>query len=695
MFRLYRELSISEQYESVDETNVVSEFYIPLLTETKYLKRTMGYFSVETLILAGKGAIELAYNGGKFALIMALNLKEANIQEDEEITLEEIEKLLLSSLKIPQDSFAMSRLEVIAKLLKNNQLSIKIAIPRRTNQKGIYYKKMGIMEDFQGDLICFDTQINEEPGEYISNYESIDVYCSWNEADKKRVKNKLNNFNNLWNNQDPFYKLVDFPSKVKNIILSFDKDIEQLTEPEISKNINVDSNPNHVPVIPEFIEVREYQQEAIRNWFRNNCQGLLEMATGTGKTITALSATSKLWEVTNRLGVVIVCPYMHLVDQWVKDIKLFNMTPIVAYQSRSLWEDYLFNEVSAFKARISDHFCLITTVATFTSEAMQKILRTLDDDVLFIADEAHHLGAKKNRKALIELFPYRLALSATPNRWYDDEGTDELICYFGNAVVFQYDLKQAIGTFLTEYYYYPHFVYLDEDESEYYFEITRKISKLAVINDSEDNQEALESLLIERARIISRARNKLKVLKDLMSKQQDAKYNIVYCGDSRTDGEKQIDAVVKILGNDLRMKVHTFTSRENKEERRELLKRFEDGELQALVAIKCLDEGVDVPATQTAYILSSSTNPREFIQRRGRVLRKHKNKTYSYIHDFIVLPRSLDEISLIEPSIFNIERKMIKRELQRFTEFADLALNGPVANQKLDQVKKAYNLMDF
>ncbi|MEH7158972.1 DEAD/DEAH box helicase family protein [Neobacillus drentensis] len=449
------------------------------------------------------------------------------------------------------------------------------------------------------------------------------------------------------------------------------------------------------PKIPPIIQLREYQQEAIRNWFRNNCQGLLEMATGTGKTITALSAASKLYEVTKRLGVIIVCPYIHLVDQWVKDIRLFNMSPIVAYQSRKLWEESLYNEVSAFQSGLTNHFCLITTISTFTSDSMQNILKYLSNDVVYIADEAHHLGAKRNRECLIPSIPYRLALSATPNRWHDEEGTDELIEYFGNSIVFQYGLEKAIGEFLTEYYYFPHIVYLDEDESEYYYEVTKKIARMSFLKESIDENESLQSLLIERARIIGRARNKIVVLKELMMDRTDSKYNIVYCGDSKIDGEKQIDSVVKMLGYDLDMNVHTFTSREDKEKRQELLKMFEDGDLQVLVAIKCLDEGVDVPATQTAYILASSTNPREFIQRRGRVLRKHKNKKYSYIHDFIVVPRPLDEIDNVETALFNTERNLIKRELVRFIEFADLAINGPLAHEKLNQLKQAYQLLDI
>lgn len=680
-----------------EEHNIVKEFYIPILSETKSYKRTLGYFSIGTLVRAGKGAIELIYNGGKYELIMALKLEEEHLNniEQNKLSIEKVEELLSMSLKDPYDEFVKARLNVIVHLLMNDQLRIKIAIPRAFNTSVVvHYEKFGVLEDSEGDLVSFGTQLNEASEDYYDNYESIDVYCSWILHEEKRVNRKLNTFNRLWNNEDAFYELVDLPPKIKNKLLSYGQEQTELYEPEIKVSHKV-SPVNHSLKIPPFIQVREYQQEAIKNWFRNNCQGLLEMATGTGKTITALSATVKLWEVTKRLGVVIVCPYTHLVDQWVKDIKLFNMSPIVAYQSRSLWEDYLFNEVSAFKTGITNHFCLITTVATFTTETMQKILNTLDSDTLFIADEAHHLGAKKNRESLIETIPFRLALSATPNRWHDEEGTDELLDYFGKKVVFQFGLEKAIGTFLTEYYYYPHIVYLDEDESEYYFEITRKISRMSRMKESDENKQAMESLLIERSRIISRARNKLVVLKKLMEKQSESKYNIVYCGDSKTDGEKQIDLVVKMLGNDLNMKVHTFTSREDKEERQELLQRFEEGELQALVAIKCLDEGVDVPATQTAYIISSSTNPREFIQRRGRVLRKHKNKKYSYIHDFIVLPRKLDEISLVESSVFNIERNMIKRELLRFSEFADLALNGPVAHGILDQVKKAYNLMDF
>jgi DNA phosphorothioation system restriction enzyme len=450
------------------------------------------------------------------------------------------------------------------------------------------------------------------------------------------------------------------------------------------------------PTKPPGIKLRNYQIEAIKSWFSNNGQGLYEMATGTGKTLTALSTASKLAEHLSSLAIIIVCPYTHLVDQWVKDIRKFNMDPVVAYKSKSLWENRHSEEVTAFNTGIINHFCCITTNATFSSEAMQNIVKRMTGNVLIIADEAHHLGAEKTIKLLPENIKFRLALSATPNRWYDDSGTAKLLQYFGGKVVFEYGLEKAIGTHLTNYYYYPHLIYLDQDEAEHYFEITEKLVKCMFGDDGLDlDDTVVSSLLIKRARILSMARNKIQVLNELLRVRKNSHYNIVYCGDSKVDGEKQIDLVVEMMRSQLNMRVHTFTSREDKVLRAQLLEEFKSAKLQALVAIKCLDEGVDVPATQTAYILASSTNPREFIQRRGRVLRKHPLKQYSYIHDFIVVPRPLDEIHQIEPRVFNVERNLLKRELARFTEFADLALNGPEAHENLNEIKHAYNLLDI
>jgi len=699
----FSDLSILYQYRSDDEDgNIVRDFYIPVLSRAKLYKRAVGFFTSGALITVARGLNQFVNNGGKMQIIVSLRLNEFDIEaikkgyKAREVVIEEA---LLKEFEKETEPFLEERYNYLAWLIYKKQLDIKVAVVLGDMLGGIYHEKIGIVEDELGNKIAFSGSLNETEGGLINNFESIDVYCSWNHpSEKARIEKKELNFDRLWSNQTNQLEVLDFPEALKRKILSYKKEDVSQVDPEL-KPRETESNETingYFPAIPSSFIIRDYQQDAIKSWFRNNCQGLLEMATGTGKTITALSAIAKLGEVTKSLAVVVVCPYTHLVDQWVKDIKLFNMSPVIAYRSKHLWEEELANYVAAFNSGVLSHFCLITTNTTYSTRAMQTIISALKGNVVFVADEAHHLGAEKSRKYLNGNFPYRLALSATPNRWFDDEGTNELISYFGGKVVFEFGLNQAIGEFLSEYYYYPHLVVLDEDENEKYLEITRKIVKLySKSNQDNDDNNKLEGLLIERARIINHARNKIKRLRELMQEQKDKSHNIVYCGDSNVDGEKQIDAVVRLLGTDLNIKVHTFTSRENGKERKQLLEKFETGELQTLVAIKCLDEGVDVPATQRAFILASSTNPREFIQRRGRVLRKHPNKKYSYIHDFIVIPRNLNELKFIEPSLFNIERNLIKRELKRFSEFADLALNGPLAHEILGEIKKSYNLLDI
>ncbi|MBR7553622.1 DEAD/DEAH box helicase family protein [Allobacillus sp. GCM10007491] len=697
----FTDLDLSFHYRTGGSSgDIINDFYVPVLSEAKIYKRAVGYFTSNSLAIAAKGLSSFIKNGGKMQLIASPHLNKEDIEainQGYKARDEVLNERLIKELEFDaEDKIIQERLNYLAWLVYNNQLDIKIAVLKDQTSLGIYHEKLGILEDVVGNKIAFSGSSNETEGGLVNNYEAIDVFFSWDNSDEKRVTSKEQAFSNLWTNSNSQLEIIDFPDAVKDKLLKYRKNTYSNRDPEVKNNEIKDQGMGYqinYPRIPDYIKLREYQIEAIKSWFKNSAQGLLEMATGTGKTITAISAVSKLYENTGKLAVVIACPYTHLVNQWVEDLKKFNMAPIIAYGGKN-WEETLNDQITSFNYDIINHFCVITTNDTFSSEKMQNQLRNLKSDTVFVADEAHHLGAKYLNSKLIDAIPYRLALSATPNRWYDDEGTDKLLKYFGGKTVYQFGLDQAIGRFLTEYFYYPHIVYLDEDESEEYYEITRKLVKTLGSDDLGKSSEIKEKLLIKRARILSSARKKIDKLNELMGQSTESKYNIVYCGDSDVDGEKQLDKVIKMLGNRLGMKVHSFTAREDHSERKELLERFSEGDLQALVAIKCLDEGVDVPATQNAYILASSTNPREFIQRRGRVLRKHKGKQYSYIHDFIILPRNIDEISELEPALFNMERNLLKRELKRLTEFANLAMNGPEAIETLADVTRAYNLLD-
>jgi superfamily II DNA or RNA helicase len=280
------------------------------------------------------------------------------------------------------------------------------------------------------------------------------------------------------------------------------------------------------------------------------------------------------------------------------------------------------------------------------------------------------------------IWDYRLALSATPERWFDPAGTAALRQYFG-ATVFQFSLSDAIGTCLTPYYYFPVPVELTTDEMSEYKEISSKIGRQLAICQSLDD-DRLGMLLIKRANILNNAQSKLPALANILRKDLSVQHSLFYCSPGN------IDAVAIELAFGLRLRVHRFTAVEPPKIREKILREFSSGELQGLVAMKCLDEGVDVPATRTAYILASSSNPREFIQRRGRVLRKFPGKFHASIYDFITIPpNDLDEVQRFS------ERAILRRELRRFAEFADSAMNTMAAYEVIWDIASKYDVLDF
>jgi superfamily II DNA or RNA helicase len=391
----------------------------------------------------------------------------------------------------------------------------------------------------------------------------------------------------------------------------------------------------------------------------------------------------------------------------------FNMDPILAYKSREQWEDEFSRAVTNFNWGADDQFSLITTHKTFCSEHFQSILGNLEGaETLVILDEVHHMGASHYSKNLPYHISNRLGLSATPERWYDEPGTKKLFNYFDDGVVFEYGIEQAIENgFLSKYYYIPHLITLTEEEEQKYLELSQKISKLShvVDNDMElTEHDQLKTLLIKRARLIGTAKNKLTKLQELISQQDSIQHTLVYCGDGSVgdddlhkETQRHIDATVEMLGLEIGLKVHPFTHEETQSQRENLLDDFENGELQTLVAIRCLDEGVDVPATQTAYILASSTNPIQFVQRRGRILRTYPGKDHAVIHDFIVTPPSSVDPNVMNPDQFNIERSFIQKELERVSIFSEAAINHPdddiqglpQSSGSIKELKKNFNLL--
>lgn len=473
---------------------------------------------------------------------------------------------------------------------------------------------------------------------------------------------------------------------------------------EAKGNYNLDTSMSDrassgVPRIPPSIQLRQYQQQAVANWFANQGRGTLKMATGSGKTITALAIATELYQKIGLQVLLVVCPYRHLVSQWARECQNFNLEPILAFENVRNWQSQLSTQLYNVQAGNQPFLTVITTNATLIGEGLQSQLKYFPEKTLIVGDEAHNLGAPRLEQSLPRNIGLRLALSATPERYFDEQGTDFLFTYFGLVLQPELTLADAIRQgALVHYLYYPILVELTEAESRAYAKLTKRIGWVLMDEQNSSNAEnndTLTSLLMQRARLVGAAANKLEALRQLMLGRLDTSHTLFYCGDGSVEtvlseeSSHQLAAVTRLLGAELGYRINTYTAETPLAEREELRRQFESGELQGLVAIRCLDEGVDIPAVQTAVILASSGNPRQFIQRRGRILRPHPGKQRATLFDAIVLPPDLGRETL------EVERNLLKKELRRFLEFADLADNAGEARIKLLQLQKRYGLLDI
>lgn len=707
----FRELNIKSEYRSLTD-NVVTDFYIPTLQRAVLYKRAVGFFSSTALIEVSRGITGLLKNGGRIMLIVSPKLQQEDIEaiaKGYEERTQVIQRAVLNAIIEPRNHFEEERLNLIANLIADGRLDIKIAFTEVGEGIGIYHEKMGLLYDDEDNIIAFTGSMNETSTAFSLNYETIDVFCSWTH-EINRVRAKDTAFTTLWNDFDPNVNIVEFPKvaieKLQMYIKGpIDIDIDETEYLTIRR----DSFPNG-PCIPESVHLHDYQLEAIDEWAKRDFRGIFDMATGTGKTYTGLGAIAELYaHCGEQLAVLIVCPFQHLVEQWVKDIILFNMKPIVGYSSSSQkkWKTRLKDAVIDFNIGIKKHFCFVTTNATFSSKFVRELVDTLKGNVVLVADEAHNFGAANLSNTLNPRISYRLALSATLERHGDEEGTEKLYEYFGGKCI-EYTLERAIREGkLTPYYYYPVVAYFNDDELAEYKAVTKEVSK----HCSTDSKGKLKIddygklLLIKRARIVAAAQEKINILHELMVNFQKDKHILVYCGAAsmRDPGYvegvaddfemRQIDVVSDLMGNKLDMKISQFTSAETSEKRELLKTEFAEGKhIQALIAIRCLDEGVNIPSIKMAFILASSTNPKEYVQRRGRVLRRFPGKHHAVIYDFITLPRPLDMANVTNEEELKMDLSLVRREIARMRDFAAIAENPAETDRLIVELEETYSL---
>ena len=660
----YQELEIKRSYVSVGQENIAKSFLTPALKCTKSYKRSVGFFSSSVLQPIVDGIVALARNNGQIQLIASPNLTEDDIQA---ISTGYAAREMVINASFTRDFmkeievFDDAKLQLLATLIARGTLDIKIAV---TDTLGIYHDKLGILEDFDGNVVVFYGSANSTLSGYQNNYEKIRVVKNWIPEEQASIVDEQKEFDSLWNGTNVFVKVYDYKESAKASILQMIKTRASATSTKVP------------------IKLRDYQKEAIAAWVKNNYHGFYVMATGTGKTWTAIYSAKELLK-THSAMVVICAPYKHLVKQWAEDVeKAFGDAKIIMVSSENpKWEQQISQEIIRKKYDTNAQTIIISTIASFKMSRFEKTLLKSNEDKLLIVDEAHRFTDRSEDMHI--QFKYMLGLSATPFSGTSAQRGKELMEFFGGQV-FSLPIEEALERkFLVPYYYHPIYVHASEEDEEKFQYHTRRILS-CFKNNTCINPDLLVKSLRNRLRVISMAEEKQDQIDYIVSQVKENDHFVVYCGDGRlfdnNTGEelRHIQSVKRVLSSH-GYKPSQFTAQENMDERMQLVDAFNKGEISALAAIRCLDEGINIPSIKSALILSSNDDYREFVQRRGRILRTYKGKEFAHIYDVVVLP------SHDLPA-------WAKIEFRRFHEYAKLSLNWDELAPELENYLGDYGL---
>jgi superfamily II DNA or RNA helicase len=697
----------------------------------------LGYFSSAAISVLAEGFATFISRGG----FMRLIINHIVSPKDKEAITDGLMGNVIDCtdlsnfqyLKTTFDEYQEQFFRCLAYMISQKRIDIRIIRPH--GKKGIAHTKTGQFRD--GDSVtAFTGSANFTISGLFNNIEDINIVRS-DSLDvmvQNRIAKQKKDFDSIMFGEKKGIDYLSPKDLVEAINCNYgDPDIEELLDVENKlkaiRNRQQEEKTHcvheDIPVIEPhfpFDKPRDYQIEAFENWKNNGQKGLFAMATGTGKTITSLNCLLEIYKRNGYYKAIILVPTITLVNQWEKECWKFNFGNIIkVYSKNAEWRSKVDLLQMAEKYRKpsepTQNFVIISTYASFARENVFSILNCFErTKVLLIADEAHNMGSPSILKRLGTInYLRRIGLSATPERQFDDDTNKKLYKFFGadEKFTFEYSMEEAIQKgVLCKYYYYPHLVKLTDEEMANYIDLSEKISKYFNYNSGEFDKkdEILMGLLLARKRIIHKAANKLgafkKIIEERYEKKGNLKYSLIYVPEGNKpdyfsdsdvfDKSEQVpddiisdhlidvytEAVMKI---DKYITVRKFVS--GQKDRDAVLADFAKGKLQVLTSMKCLDEGVDVPRSELAIFCASTGNPRQFIQRRGRVLRTHPDKYMAEIHDLVVAP----EVSTTSSS-YKMEQSLLKGELMRVKNFSMLSENPSYSQMELKSVMEHYGL---
>lgn len=654
------------------------EFLIPSYRESTISLRASGFFTLDSLILSSDGIFELIKKHGKLKIICSPNLRDEDIERINngvKLSIEDVTSVLMNELSGDDEleETNLLKLDLICNLIASDIIELKIAFM----PDGLYHEKFGIFIDEAGNSIYFNGSFNSTKNASLNNTESFTVVTSW-DGGEKVINQERRYFDDLWNDKLEQVRTLSFPETVKNLLFTKYKATSSVDESVFNLVTKLSGK--------KVKKLWEFQEKAINEFVNNGFSHFYEMATGTGKTFTSIRTIKRVSELKGKCFAMILVPQIDLQNQWKNALLDDGYERVYAIGGfNSARSELDFNEAIIHYNLDDETVVCVAVYDTYFDKFYSKIEGI--EGLFIIVDEAHNLTPNYFQK-LPKNPDYKLGLSATIERWSKSE-TRNITEYFTNGnPTFYYGIKDAIDAeFLSHYEYHPIFTHISEEEFAKFRAKTKSLAQR--INDEEPDDEEIQRLRTERSLIIKKASCKLDLLRDMISENYNFKNSVVYCGMGKDNEDSIIDSVTKILSENDRYVVSQYTSKT--ENRIQVLYEFENGYFDTLIAIRCFDEGVDVPKLDKIYIMSSDASKRQTVQRRGRVLRqcKETNKTMAYIYDMVVLP----PIGVLEgPAV----PSLLRNEFIRVAEYASLCDNVNVFDEINDQLKLyGYRLEDL
>lgn len=681
--------TLKNRYNREDD-DFVESFFNPCLATAVNYYRAAGFFSSSSLITLAAGIRGLLANGGHMCLVTSPMLSSGDIKAIK-AGLQKREDVIVSRMTNVVNEVDASewstQFEALAWMIASGRLEIKIAI---SPDGGIYHDKLGIIEDATGDFVAFSGSLNEGALALEQSFESFDVDFSWEPYASSRAFTKKNEFDRLWGSKLKKVELFNLPDAVKKSILQVRRDQSEEEYLARTGKQNSIKLPNG-----KQINLYDHQKNVLKSWRENDYQGTFKMCTGAGKTITALSGILRLQEELQKGGqtlstVVVACPTQVLVEQWRTEILEFGFpVPLLAYDDSQKYFDvlrsYLIN-------RQPETRFVVTTYDSIQNNYFRNNIRLaaakVNSNVLLIADEVHNFYKIDQLPNYGDYFNFRIGLSATPEIEGNPEATERLFNFYGKILEPQYELSQAIqDKVLTPYNYFPVPVFLSGDVAKQYAKVLAEI-------DSQHTSGNIDiSLYNEKRSILDHSGLQFEALKNIVTSIGEGNVSnlLVYCQPGKPNGSICVDETdeeitkLNLIVDYFQSKgiaVSSITAKTGMAYRPQILRNFASGEIKVLLGISCLDEGLNVPSISTAIMLHSIDRERQFVQRRGRILRKSKGKDLATIYDIIILPQGAGLPD-------TVMEKIIKKELRRYTEFAELAQNRDEAVGILEQALTA------